>query len=381
MTNIALLGSTGSIGTQTLDVVEALGPEYAVVALGAGRNVEMLAQQVRHCRPRLVSVADEVAAAELRALIGPGTPIVVGEEGLIEVATCDGADVVVAAVTGALGLRPIVAALEAGKRVAPANKEPLVMAGALLTRLSRARNLPLVPIDSEHSAIYQCLRGEDIRSVQRLVLTASGGPFRGRRREELEGVGAEAALRHPTWKMGRKITVDSATMMNKGLEVIEAQWLFGLDVDKVDVVLHPQSIIHSMVEFVDGSVLAQMDYPDMRTPIQFALTYPRRVPSPRRRLDLTAVGALSFEAPDRETFRCLALAYDAAHAGGTMPCVMNAANEVAVERFLRDEIAFLDIARCVEETMARHEPLAEPSLDELFAADDWARQAAAVEAR
>lgn len=377
MTRIALLGSTGSIGTQTLDVVQSLGAGYEVVALAAGRRVELLAEQVRAWRPRLVAVADEAAREDLRALIGPGTPIAVGEAGLVEVATCAEADLVVAAVTGFLGLRPILAALAAGKRVAPANKEPLVVAGSLLMRLTREQGLPLVPIDSEHSAIYQCLRGESPESVQRLVLTASGGPFRGRRREELARVTRADALRHPTWNMGAKITIDSATLMNKGLEVIEARWLFDLPVDKVDVVLHPQSIIHSMVEFVDGSVLAQMDYPDMRTPIQFALTYPERVTSPRRRLSVTEVGTLTFEPPDLAAFPCLALAYEAGRQGGTSPCVMNAANEVAVSAFLEERIGFLDIARTVEDAVSRHTPVADPDLETLLEADRWARARAA----
>jgi 1-deoxy-D-xylulose-5-phosphate reductoisomerase len=377
VTRIALLGSTGSIGTQTLDVVQSLGAGYEVVALAAGRRVELLAEQVRAWRPRLVAVADEAAREDLRALIGPGTPIAVGEAGLVEVATCAEADLVVAAVTGFLGLRPILAALAAGKRVAPANKEPLVVAGSLLMRLTREQGLPLVPIDSEHSAIYQCLRGESPESVQRLVLTASGGPFRGRRREELARVTRADALRHPTWNMGAKITIDSATLMNKGLEVIEARWLFDLPVDKVDVVLHPQSIIHSMVEFVDGSVLAQMDYPDMRTPIQFALTYPERVTSPRRRLSVTEVGTLTFEPPDLAAFPCLALAYEAGRQGGTSPCVMNAANEVAVSAFLEERIGFLDIARTVEDAVSRHTPVADPDLETLLEADRWARARAA----
>ncbi len=376
MTRLALLGSTGSIGTQTIDVVESLGPDFEIVALGAGRNVDRLAEQVQRLRPQLVAVADEAARRGLRERIGDRVPIEVGEAGLTAVATVADADLVVAAVTGALGLRPILAALAAGKRVAPANKEPLVIAGALIMALAKAHGQPLVPIDSEHSAIYQCLRGEAPESVQRLVLTASGGPFRGRSLDELRAVTVDQALRHPTWSMGRKITIDSATMMNKGLEVIEARWLFDLPPERIDVLLHPQSIIHSMVEFVDGSVLAQMDYPDMRTPIQFALTYPARVTSPRRRLNLSEVGQLTFEAPDLAAFRCLRLAYQAAEAGGTLPCVMNAANEVAVERFLQRELSFVGIAELVERVMDRHRLVAEPDLEALLAADAWARGAA-----
>ncbi len=376
MTRIALLGSTGSIGTQTIDVVAHLGPEYEIVALAAGRNVGLLAQQVQALRPALVSVADDESRAALRSLIGTDVPIEVGAEGLLAVATCDSANLVVTAVTGAMGLRPIVAALSAGKRVAPANKEPLVVAGALITELARRNGHPLVPIDSEHSAIYQCLVGERPESVERLILTASGGPFRGRSAAELLQVTVDDALRHPTWTMGRKITIDSATLMNKGLEVIEAHWLFGLPGERIDVVLHPQSIIHSMVEFCDGSVLAQMDYPDMRTPIQFALTYPARVTSPRRRLDLTRVGNLTFEAPDLEAFGCLRLAYQALACGGTVPCVMNAANEVAVDRFLDRRLSFAGIASTVEAVMAAHEAVAAPDLDQLLEADEWARRRA-----
>ncbi len=381
MIRLALLGSTGSIGTQTLDVAAQLGDACEVVGLAAGRNVERLAEQIRAVRPKLVSVADDEARRRLRELIGPTPPVDVGDEGLVAVATMPEAEVVVAAVTGFLGLRPIVAALEAGKRVTPANKEPLVVAGSIITRLAARSGQPLVPIDSEHSAIYQCLRGESADSVARLILTASGGPFRGKKEGELRAVTVADALRHPTWNMGRKITVDSATMMNKGLEVIEARWLFGLPPERIDVVIHPQSIVHSMVEFVDGSVLAQMDYPDMRTPIQFALTYPRREPSPRRRLALSEVGALTFQPPDLEAFACLALAYDAARSGGTMPCVMNAANEVAVDRFLEGRLSFLGIAETVARVMERHEPVAEPDLEALFAADAWAREVACEEAR
>lgn len=376
MTRVAILGSTGSIGTQTLDVIESLGEGWEVVSLAAGRNVARLAEQVERWRPRLVAVADEEARERLRERCGAAVPIEVGETGLIAAATVDGADVVVSAVTGFIGLRPLAAALERGIRVAPANKEPLVVAGEIILGLARRRGLDLVPIDSEHSAIYQCVRGEDPATVERIVLTASGGPFRGRRREDLVGITAAEALRHPTWKMGPKITIDSATLMNKGLEVIEARWLFDLPVERIAVVIHPQSIIHSMVEFRDGSVLAQMDYPDMRTPIQYALTYPVRYPSPRRRLDLLEVGKLTFEAPDVEVFGCLRLAYEAAQAGGTMPCVMNAANEVAVARFLNGELGFLEIGATVERVMARHDVRPSPTLDDLFEADAWARAVA-----
>lgn len=376
MTRVAVLGSTGSIGTQTLDVVAALGPEFRIVTLAAGRNVGLLAEQIEAVRPALVSVADPADRAALRERY-PGLAVEAGSDGLIAAATHEVVDVVVTAVTGALGLPAAVAALRAGKRLAPANKEPLVIAGELLTSLSRAAGLPLVPIDSEHSAVYQCLAGAPVEQVARILLTASGGPFRGRSRESMQAVTVADALAHPTWKMGRKITVDSATMMNKGLEVIEAQWLFGLPLEKIEVVVHPQSIVHSLVEYIDGSVLAQMDYPDMRTPIQYALTYPQRRPSSRRRLSLTEVGQLTFEAPDAEVFACLRLAYQAARSGGTMPAVLNAANEVAVDRFLAGEVGFLGIAELVERVMTEHTPAPEPNLDELLAADAWARRRAA----
>ncbi len=378
MSRLALLGSTGSIGTQTIDVVAALGDDHRIVALAAGRNVELLAQQIAALQPELVAVADEASRAALRARLGADRrEILIGDEGLVAVATCASADLVVTAVTGALGLKPILAALRAGKRVAPANKEPLVVAGELIMAQARANGQPLVPIDSEHSAIYQCLRGEDAATIERLLLTASGGPFRHHTPEQLAAVTVAEALNHPTWSMGAKITIDSATLMNKGLEVIEARWLFDLPPERIDVVVHPQSIIHSMVEFRDGSVLAQMDYPDMRTPIQFALTYPTRQPSPRRRLDVTSLSALTFEAPRPTDFPCLRLAYDAARAGGTLPAVMNAANEVAVERFLAGELSFLGIPALVETVMGRHEPMAATDLDSLLAADAWARTVAA----
>lgn len=376
MIGVAVLGSTGSIGTQTLDVIASLGEPYQVVTLAAGHNLALLAEQIRACRPKLVSTADEAGRRALREAFGD-LPTACGGEGLIIAATHPEVDLVVTAVSGALGLPAAVAALDAGKRLAPANKEPLVVAGHLLTQLAGRRGLPLVPIDSEHSAIYQCLHGEPREAVERIILTASGGPFRGRSRESMESVTVDEALAHPTWKMGRKITIDSATMMNKGLEVIEAQWLFGLPPERIDVLCHPQSIIHSMVEFRDGSVLAQMDYPDMRTPIQYALTYPTRLPSPRRRLDLAAVGALTFEPVDRAVFGCLDLAYAAAREGGALPCAMNAANEVAVERFLAGGLTFPRIADLVQRVMGECPRAADPSLDTLLAVDGWARRRAA----
>jgi 1-deoxy-D-xylulose-5-phosphate reductoisomerase len=293
---------------------------------------------------------------------------------LQRLATLPEADLVVVAVTGALGLRPLLAALEAGKDVATANKEPLVAAGQLIMEQVQARNIRFLPIDSEHSAIFQVLQGQDPQALRHLILTASGGPFRDRTRAELEAITVEDALAHPTWNMGPKITVDSATLMNKGLEVLEARWLFDVDVSQIDIVIHPQSIVHSLVEFVDGSVLAQMDYPDMRTPIQFALTFPERVPSARRKLDLGAVGQLTFRPPDFDTFPALQLAYDAARVGGTRPAVLNAANEVAVQCFLERTLGFLDIPRVVGEVMARHDVVPDPDLAAILSADAWARE-------
>jgi len=371
---LALLGSTGSIGTQVLQVVAELAGRFEVVGLSAGRNVARLAEQCRTFHPQAVSVVDEEHAEALRREPGlEGVAIHTGEAGLRTIATWPDADLVVVGVTGALGLQPLLAALEAGKDVATANKEPLVAAGELIMRRVRAHGGQFLPIDSEHSAIFQVLRGEDRANVRRLLLTASGGPFRGWTKEQLARVTPAQALAHPTWKMGPKITIDSATLMNKGLEVMEARWLFDVPVDRIEVVIHPQSIIHSLVEFVDGSVLAQMDYPDMRTPIQFALTFPERCPSRRRSLELTTAGPLTFERPDVENFPCLGLAYEAARAGGTWPAVLNAANEVAVQRFLEGEIGFLDIPQAVGAALDRHDGQSEPTLEHILAADAWAR--------
>jgi 1-deoxy-D-xylulose-5-phosphate reductoisomerase len=352
---ISILGSTGSIGTQTLEVARTLG--IRVAALSAGRNVALLAEQTLAFRPRLVSAGTPEAAADLRGrLSGCGFPVEVvsGEEGNRAVAACSEADMVVAAMVGIAGLVPVLAAIEAGKGIALANKETLVAGGSLVMPRVKAKGLAFHPVDSEHSAVWQCLWGAPDRSLSRILLTASGGPFRGRTAEGLAGVGVAEALAHPTWRMGGKITIDSATLMNKGLEVLEASWLFGVPVGRVDVVVHPQSIIHSMVEFTDGSVLAQMGRPDMKLPIQVALTYPDRVEGGLPRFDPFACGALTFERPDPATFRCLALAYDAGRAGGSLPAVMNAANEAAVDLFLAGRAAFPDIPRLIETCMDRH---------------------------
>lgn len=376
--SLSLLGSTGSIGTQTLAVARTFG--IRVAALAAGRSVDALERQVREFRPRLASLASEADAAELRRrLAGCGFPVEVlhGDEGVRAVATCAEAEIVVAAMVGVAGLVPVVRALEAGKGIALANKETLVAGGSVVMPLARARDLPILPVDSEHSAVWQCLQGAPAGSLARILLTASGGPFRGRTQASLEGVTAEQALAHPTWKMGGKITIDSATLMNKGLEVIEAHWLFDVPVDRVTVVVHPQSIIHSMVEFADGSVLAQMGRPDMKLPIQVALSYPDRVPGDCPRFDPLACGPLTFEAPDPGTFRCLALAYEAGRTGGSLPAAMNAANETAVALFLDGRIGFLDIARRIEEAMDAHLAsgfVAHPTLEDLLALDAETRR-------
>jgi len=374
---IAILGSTGSIGTQTLDVVRHHPGQFTVEALAGGYNVELLARQIREFRPRLAAVATAEAARELTLLAPAGTRIVYGEEGLIEAAAGTIADIVVTALVGSQGLRPTLAAIEAGKHIGLANKETLVSAGRIVTEAARRQGVALLPIDSEHSAIFQCLNGENRAEISRITLTASGGSFRDKSRAELEGVTVEQALAHPNWSMGAKITVDSATMVNKGLEVIEAHWLFDLPYERIEVLIHPESVIHSYVEFADNSVIAQLGNPDMRIPIQYALTYPQRLATPTAPLDLAAIGKLHFRAMDFERFPCLKLAYACGRQAGTAPTVFNAANEVAVGRFLRGEISFLQIERAIEAAVAAHQPQAQPGLEEIHAADAWARSFAA----
>ncbi|MFN0086665.1 MAG: 1-deoxy-D-xylulose-5-phosphate reductoisomerase [Blastocatellia bacterium] len=378
MKQIAILGSTGSIGVNTLRVVDAFPGEFGVAALGAGTNIEVLAEQVERHRPRVVSTSDEASAERLRAeLARRGVSqlpaIHSGVAGLIEVATCDGAEIVIGAVVGALGLLPIWHALELGRRVALANKETLVIAGALMTAAAERHRAEILPVDSEHNALHQCLRGETRGELKRLILTASGGPFRNATREEIEIATPAQALKHPTWRMGAKITIDSATMMNKGLEVIEAHWLFGCTAEEIDIVVHPQSIVHSMVELVDGSIIAQMGVTDMRHAIQYALTYPARRPSALPSLDIMAMGRLEFFPPDPERFPCVRLAYQALRTGGTMPAVLNAANEVAVAAFLDERIRFGDISRLIGEACGAHAPRPAGSIEAVLAADGWAR--------
>src|SRR6266850_2146115 len=356
---ISILGSTGSIGCNTLRVIEALGSEqFRVVALAAGRNIGELVDQISRFRPELVSVKDEKSAAELRAELqqrGISPPrIALGGAGLVEVATHGDADCVVSATVGAVGFVPTLRALEAGKRVALANKETLVMAGELMTRAAERSGAELLPVDSEHNALHQCLRGETTAEGRRIILTASGGPFRTRDKAAIESATVAEALNHPTWNMGAKITIDSATLMNKGLEVIEAHWLFGFGADEISIVVHPESIVHSMIEMVDGSVIAQMGVTDMRHAIQYALTYPERHDSDLPALDLARLSSLHFEEPDLERFPCISLAYRALRTGGTLPAAMNAANEEAVQAFIDEQVSFADIPQIIKTVMDEH---------------------------
>jgi len=379
MKGISILGSTGSIGCNTLKVIEHLGG-FRVVAMAAGRNIEKFAQQVAKFEPEMVSVDCEESADELvrtlRTARMRAPEIVCGSDGLVQVATHSESDVVVSATVGAVGFVPTLRAIEAGKRIALANKETLVMAGELMTAAAAKSGAEILPVDSEHNAIHQCLRGESRSEVKRLILTASGGPFREKTKEEIASATREEALNHPNWSMGDKITIDSATLMNKGLEVIEARWLFGFSADQISVIVHPQSVVHSMVEMVDGSVIAQMGVTDMKHPIQYALTHPDRVEGCLDPLDLGKLSQLTFEEPDLDRFPCLRLAYDALRAGGTMPAVLNAANEIAVQAFLEEKVGLADIASVNEEIMAEHSPAAADSLDAILQADEWARSRA-----
>ena len=380
-TGVAILGSTGSIGCNTLRVIESLtSARMRVVALAAGSNVERLADQIATHLPDVVSVESEALAHELRAKLferDVDLPrIVTGEEGLVEVATHPEADCVVSATVGAIGFLPTLRALEAGKRVALANKETLVMAGELMTRAAKESGAELLPIDSEHNALHQCLRGERREEVRRIILTASGGPFRTKNKDEMKLASVSEAMRHPTWNMGAKITIDSATLMNKGLEVIEAHWLFGFGPDEIDIVVHPESVVHSMIELIDGSVIAQMGITDMRHAIQYALTYPERHSCQLPPLDLTAISRLHFEAPDLERFPCIPLAYRALSEGGTLPAAMNAANEEAVSAFIDQRICLTEIPHVVETVMNNHKNQPARDIETILAADASARVAA-----
>jgi 1-deoxy-D-xylulose-5-phosphate reductoisomerase len=374
MKGLSILGSTGSVGTNVLRVVDAFPERFRVVGLAGGANVDRLAEQIARYRPRVVSVATAEAKEALARLVSLGETIVgVGTEGMVAVATHAEARVVVAAAVGAVGLVPTYRALEAGKDVALANKETLVMAGELMVGQASAKGGRLLPIDSEHCALHQCLDGRKAGEVRRLVLTASGGPFRTRPRETFGSITPTEALNHPTWSMGRKITIDSATLMNKGLEVIEARWLFGVPAERIEVLVHPQSVVHSMVEFVDGTVLAQLGVTDMRLPIQYALSHPERWDAAIPGMDLARPMSLDFDVPDRARFPCLGLAYRALEAGGSMPAVLNAANEEAVAAFLDERIPFTAIPESIAEVMDAHEPRPVSALEGVLEADAWAR--------
>lgn len=366
MKKIGILGSTGSIGTQTLDIVRK-EPDIEVVSLAAGSNVELMEKQIREFHPSLVAMWSEKAAEDLRQRV-KDLPVRVtsGMDGLLEVSTLAEMEVLVTGIVGMIGIRPTIAAIESGKAIALANKETLVCAGHLIMPLSRKLGVPILPVDSEHSAIFQSLHGERKDRISKILLTASGGPFRGKKREELEHMTVEDALKHPNWSMGKKVTIDSASLCNKGLEVMEAKWLFDVELDQIQVLVHPQSIVHSGVEFVDGGIMAQLGVPDMKLPIQYALFYSDRRPMNNGRVDFFALGQLTFERPDVETFRGLALAYEAARTGGTMPTVFNAANERAVALFLQKKIRFLQIPELIEASMREHQVTQDPSVEKIL---------------
>lgn len=366
MKKIAILGSTGSIGTQTLEIVQE-NPELQVSGLAAGNNVELLEKQIRRFSPRMAAVWSEDAARDLRIRIKDlSVKVVSGMDGLIEIAAMEETEVLVTAIVGMIGIRPTIAAIEAGKDIALANKETLVTAGHIIMPLAKKKQVSILPVDSEHSAIFQSLKGESGSQIEKILLTASGGPFRGKKKEELEKMQVEDALKHPNWSMGRKITIDSSTLVNKGLEVIEAKWLFDVGLDQIEVVVHPQSIIHSMVQFRDGGIIAQLGTPDMKLPIQYALFYPDRRPMEGKRVDFYDLGQLTFERPDMDTFIGLRLAYEAAGIGGSMPTVYNAANEKAVELFLKKEISYLQITELIHLAMKNHRVVDNPTVEEIL---------------
>ncbi len=373
MKNIAILGSTGSIGTQTLDVIRH-NDDLKLVAISAGSNIILLEEQIREFHPELVAVWSESKAKELRTAVADVTPavkVVSGMDGLLEVATIASSDILVTAVVGMIGIRPTIAAIKAGKDIGLANKETLVTAGHIIMPLAAECNVSILPVDSEHSAIFQCLHGERENPVHKILLTASGGPFRGRTKKDLELVTLEQALRHPNWSMGKKITIDSATMVNKGLEVIEAKWLFGVQPEQIQVVVQPQSIIHSMVEFEDGAVMAQLGTPDMRLPIQYALYYPKRVYLDGKRLNFETLSQITFEKPDMDTFLGLKYAYEAINIGGSMPTVLNAANELAVAKFLNKTVRFLEIYDMIRFCMDQHKVIENPGVEEILETEQW----------
>lgn len=373
MKNVVLLGSTGSIGTSTIKVAGDLPEEIRLVGLAAGNNVDLLLEQAANHSPEAVSVSEPAKAKMLAERLGKKMSVYSGTEGLLKLATLPSADIVLIAIVGTAGLEPALAAIRAGKDIAVASKEILVMAGEIVMNEARKHGVKVLAVDSEHSAIFQCLDGKPAESVRRLWLTASGGPFRTTPKEEFRNITVERALKHPSWVMGRKITIDSATLFNKGLEMIEARWLFDMPMARVSVVVHPQSVIHSMVEFIDGSIIAQLSTPDMCLPIQYALTYPARVASSRVETNFAKIGSFTFEEPDTDRFPSLNMARRAGDVGGTLPAVLNAANEVAVEAFCNREIGFPEISDVVQRTMDRHQVIEHPSLDQIVAADQWAR--------
>ncbi len=374
MRRIAILGSTGSIGKQTLDVVRNQPDLFSVSVITAQTNDVLLEQQIEEFHPSVAVMVDEAAARRLRERYVGFTKILSGEDALSEVVALPEVDIVVTAVVGFAGLRPTIAAIRAGKDIALANKETLVAAGEIVMQAAKDAGVSILPVDSEHSALFQCLQGEEASAIHKILLTASGGPFRGWSKEQLAGVTKADCLKHPTWTMGQKITIDSASLANKGLEVIEAKWLYGVEYDQIEVVVHPQSIIHSMIEYNDGTVKAQLGLPDMRLPIQYALTYPKRVENHFPRMNFYDMKDLSFYKPDMDTFAALRYAYEAGKIGGTMPCVLNAANEIAVFAFLKDQVRFLDIYELIAGAMDEHKVIQQPTLDDLFAADAWARE-------
>jgi 1-deoxy-D-xylulose-5-phosphate reductoisomerase len=380
MKKITILGSTGSIGVSTLDVIEKNPKSFTVTALAAGRNVKLLAEQIVKYKPEIVSVSAREDAAKLGQILGrkKKIPILYDETGVEEVASYPSSDMVVSAISGAAGLKPTLAAIEAGRDVALANKETMVIAGDIVTRRAKKKKIKILPVDSEHSAIFQCLAGQKTQYLRRIILTASGGPFYRLSSHELKKVTLEQALRHPRWKMGSKITIDSASMMNKGLEVIEAKWLFDVDIVRIDVLIHPQSIVHSMIELRDGSVLAQLGIADMRIPIACALAYPDRLPNDLPILNLAEIGSLEFYKPDMKKFACLGLAYEAGHLGGTAPVVLNAANETAVAAFTEKKICFNDLPKVIEKVMVKHQVKKNPSLDDILGTDREARIQAGI---
>ncbi len=376
MKNVVLLGSTGSIGKSTIKVVQDLSDRLRIIGLAAGNNTSLLLEQTKLLKPNIISIKDEQNAKKLRETLGSSIRIYSGDEGLLQLATMPEADIVLIAIVGTSGLQPALAALRAGKDIAVASKEILVMAGEIVMEEARKQGRRVLTVDSEHSAIFQCLEGRPHDSIRKLWLTASGGPFRKTPAEKFADITLEEALKHPSWNMGKKITIDSASLFNKGLEMIEARWLFDVEIDRVGVVVHPQSVVHSLVEFIDGSIIAQLSTPDMCLPIQYALTYPERVESHRVKTNLARIASLSFEEPDEHRFPALSIARKAAKIGGTMPAVLNAANEVAVEAFCQRKIRFIDIPQIVEDTMESHKPILHPELNDILSADAWAREKA-----